>query len=792
MSDIQKDLVLSINEYAYVLDKTKGNVSCWVGPIKTSLSTSDELVRFNERTKRFESCGYDEAIHLFATAPKNWYIVLKNPVKDDKHPTPGTVNNLPEGFQVGSKINITGPVSFALYPGQMCKVIQGHSLKINQYLLARVYDADSANESLPIAFDQDGNPIQNEDTKKYTSGQLLIIKGTDVSFYIPPTGIEVIYDKVNCSYIRNAVTLERLEYCILKNENGQKRYEHGPKVVFPEPTEVFVESKHCGNIFKAIELSPISGIYVKVIAPYDDEKGVKHQAGEEMFLTGNDQMIYYPRPEHAIISYDGKYVHHAIAIPKGEGRYIMNRLDGEIKMVVGPAMYLPDPRKEVVVKRKLTKRECELWYPGNRDALSYNECLSESAVEKMVSRMPSTISYNTVDAANMDFLAATSSISRGTSYTKPRTVTLDTKYDGVVSINVWEGYAVRILSKTGESRIVTGPQTILLEYDETLGVVNEHEEYGITETVYLPYKSDDSVPIYVNALTKDFVGVRIDCDLILTFNEEEQDKWFTIKDYKEYLRAQVRNLLAQVISTYTAEELVDNLNTILEENLLQYKCVENGTEIKNFFLNSFNFGDNEVNNILLKNKKLLVSKKSNLNTSLETLEITRKIEEINNEIREIEHNSKMTAIEREKEYNEQQAQIEKEKLLHEQDLEKAKYDAQFNLIDIKDSINKADIARQEETNNSAIECLRKKNELEIEKERSYSENIVNIISSISPDLSAALTHRSNEEILTAIANAVSPYAMANEESVAKTVSTLLRGTGLENILNNVGNLTKNN
>lgn len=50
---IQKDLVLSINEYAYVLDRTKGNVLCHVGPTKTSLSQSDELVRFDVQTKKF-------------------------------------------------------------------------------------------------------------------------------------------------------------------------------------------------------------------------------------------------------------------------------------------------------------------------------------------------------------------------------------------------------------------------------------------------------------------------------------------------------------------------------------------------------------------------------------------------------------------------------------------------------------------------------------------------------------------------------------------------------------------
>lgn len=70
-NSIQKDLVLSINEYSYVLDETKGHVSCLVGPTKMSLSQSDKLVRFNSKTKSFEPCGYSEAKSLFTTAPEN-------------------------------------------------------------------------------------------------------------------------------------------------------------------------------------------------------------------------------------------------------------------------------------------------------------------------------------------------------------------------------------------------------------------------------------------------------------------------------------------------------------------------------------------------------------------------------------------------------------------------------------------------------------------------------------------------------------------------------------------------
>ena len=144
MADMQRerDLVLNPNEYAYVLDKTKGLISCVVGSYKMSLSTSDALVVFNERSKRFEEVGFEKAITTFTTAPENWYVVLKNPAVDHRHPVPGTANSLPE-LQIGKKVNIRGNVSFALYPGQMAKAIQGHRLHFNQYLLARVYDADA-------------------------------------------------------------------------------------------------------------------------------------------------------------------------------------------------------------------------------------------------------------------------------------------------------------------------------------------------------------------------------------------------------------------------------------------------------------------------------------------------------------------------------------------------------------------------------------------------------------------------------------------------------------------------
>src|SRR5262249_45034191 len=152
------------------------------------------------------------------------------------------------------------------------RVLQGHHLRSNQYLVVRVYDEEAAKANYqnavikPQTVGDDGKGAaapegSSEDVLKpedLTMGKLLVIKGTLIAFYIPPTGIEVVRD--GDSYVRTAVTLERLEYCILLDEDGNKRFIRGPAVVFPRPTETFVERNGMRK-FRAIELNENSGIY---------------------------------------------------------------------------------------------------------------------------------------------------------------------------------------------------------------------------------------------------------------------------------------------------------------------------------------------------------------------------------------------------------------------------------------------------------------------------------------------------------------------------------------------------
>jgi major vault protein len=347
MSEVQKrDLVLPPGSYAYMQDVTKGVVKTYTGPTVINPTAQERPVIYDAGTFR-AAASLEDAMRISPLAAEGYYVILRNPAKGNKHPEEGSAQPSAEQ-EIGRTIIVPGPATFALWPGQSAEVVEGHHLRSNQYLLVRVYNEDEARRNWskavvkPVDGAEQAAQVASAPPPDLTVGKQLIIRGTEVSFYIPPTGIEVVRDGEH--YGREALTLERLEYAILVDENGKKRYEVGPQVVFPLPTERFVEARddggRPGKKFRAVELNEIQGLHIKVIADYT-EGGVVHRAGDELFITGKDTAIYFPREEHSAIKYDGKAKHFATAIPAGEARYVMNRLTGEIRTVRGQRCCCP-------------------------------------------------------------------------------------------------------------------------------------------------------------------------------------------------------------------------------------------------------------------------------------------------------------------------------------------------------------------------------------------------------------------------------------------------------------------
>ena len=67
----ERDLVLAPNEFAFILDETKGNVIAYVGPHKTSLANTDRPVIFEEHSRRYRRCSLEESITAFPYAEED-------------------------------------------------------------------------------------------------------------------------------------------------------------------------------------------------------------------------------------------------------------------------------------------------------------------------------------------------------------------------------------------------------------------------------------------------------------------------------------------------------------------------------------------------------------------------------------------------------------------------------------------------------------------------------------------------------------------------------------------------
>jgi major vault protein len=833
-----RDLIIPQSHFAFILDKTKGIVGVCVGPFKTSLAGTDQPVSYDEEKREFVECDISLAIKQFPVARDGSYLVLENPAKDDRCPKQGASGM--EELDYGRKVNIRGPITFPLWAGQIAKVIPGHNLKSNEYLLVRVYNEDEAIKNWTEAVIKPQSSTMNTEDKDYkdkdykqdkeykdeesedkeedkendklskrerqpdlTTGKQLVIKGIDVSFYIPPTGIEVI-PEANGNFVRKAVTLERLEYCILLDEDGNKRYVKGPAVVFPKPTETFITENNSKK-FRAIELNEISGIYVKVIADYKDEDGNDRKVGEELFITGKDQMIYYPRPEHAIIKYGEQEKHFSVAIPAGEARYVLNRLSGEITLKKGACMFLPDPRMEIIVRRVLDPKIVSIWFPGNDEALEYNKRMlnmtrSKRADEFVTERdaltsVGSLTSFGST-SADINSISKISStkekfagdfIDRKTTFTPPRTITLETKYSGAISIDVWTGYAILIIGKGGNRRVVVGPKTVLLEYDEALGVMElstgkPKTDNVLIKTAYLRV-TNNKVSDIITVETQDLVKVEIRLSYLVNFIGEPE-KWFDAENYVKLLTQHLRSVITNAIKKKGIEEFYGNSIDIIRDTVLGtsnesddgerpgHLFKENGMYIYDVEVLGVKITDDNITASLIRTQREVVFQTLELAAKRRELEAIKEKETIAQEIAKLRNTTITEALGLQIKETEERLKSNMKKL--EADLEENKKDSE---------VNQAKLVKDKDIANHKVEIATNEQKLQIEKIKADTDQAVSILKAIQPELIATMKTVGNQDLAKILAQnlpkAAGSFGLLTNKGGIDSLMSMVKDTSLE-------------
>lgn len=839
----ENEIVLFPGEYCYYMDRTSGDVSVVVGPQNQKLSQTDKLVQWSEREKRFIPVSFQDAKQKFITIPEGWYAPLKNPASDVEHPAIGAGSSQNKaGLRVGKKVNIAGPDHFALWPGQMAKVIEGHKLRSNQYLLVRVYDVEAfkaeiahAQQTAVVETGADDAAVETDEVNRaretsvydgldetnLATGQQFIIKGTHVHFYIPPNGIEVVpFSDSNgyAGYVHNAVTLEQLQYCILQDEDGKKRYVRGPAVVFPEPTEKFLSAKNKSGMdakkFMAVELNETSGIYIEVIKAYE-ENGKTYNEGDEMFVTGKEQKIYFPREEHAVIRYGDQDRHYAVALPTGEGRYVLDRINGGVSTEMGPSMFLPDPRSQVIVNRILSERESNLLFPGNIEVMEHNEAMRETSrkkrrnIEYRTKGTRSALLGSVAYAGSMDdgyFSQELSldeapkgvmgdAIDRGGQYVAPRSITLKNKFDGVVAFDVWNGYAVLVSNRNGERRVIEGPQRVHLEYDESpeavqlsTGTPKQHER--TIETAFLRTRHN-VVSEMITVETKDLCSADIRVSMRVDFKaetEEDRFKWFSVDNYIKLLCERVNSLLKNHVRQLDVMGFYNDSTNIIRDIILG-KSTEEGRPGLVFEDNGMVVSEVEVLSVKLEDRDLAIHLKRSASDALSkaitlaeakrNLAHNQETAKITEEGSKIKHALEMVNIDNE---NALKAAVLASKA-DEAELKKVAAEAEVEARKVNTDAEILEYQARKYAEVHAAEALVKVKAMELEAEAG---KVSKIMDAVQPDLVAALSSLGDNDRIEKIARAVAPQNVFGDEGLLELMRSNFEGLGMKALWTRLG------
>ena len=840
------ELVLPRGEFVYTRDTTSGVTCVRCGPTVVNAQAQDESVVYNEEKGRFETVALETAAQVNTVIPTGHYAVMHNPSAEGKFPETGN-KSVDIELLIGQRVHIPGPANFALWPRQHVKVIGGHQLRSNQYLIVRVYDEMAARTNWTAAVMKktgvkvektvDKDVITEEVPKDLSVGRLLVIRGTQVSFYIPPTGIEVVPNEKG-QYVREALTLERLQYCILIDESGNKRYVRGPDVVFPLPTEVFFTNAEGERTFRPIELNgSIQGLHIKVIAEYTDtngdhgKKGAEYKEGDELFITGETTPIYFPCEQHSAIRYDGKTKHFATAIPAGDARYVLNRHTGAIKMVQGGAegtMYLPDPRSEVFVRRVLSDSESETMYPENKDVVDYNRTLraiqarSPSTRKGMVSEGDLENSANSAKAkvrsagyaadsnlagsAFADVLSSQShtnaemggdEFTRAASYSEPRTVTLgNDKFAGVPKINPWTGYAVMVVDTAGKRRVVRGPQRVLLGFNETLETLalstgQPKTTDKLFKTSYLQVDHNKVTDI-VTADTADHVKVKLKLALKVNFEGTDPTKWFGVSNYVKLLCDHVRSVLKANVRKVKIEDFWAQSEGFVRDTILGAKpengsartgmlFEENGMRVCDVEVLMVEIGDEKIQKLLETAQHETVQSGIELARGERKLHSTKLSEdllrqELKAKAETTEFQSQLAVEQVSRELEIALAQIKSRIEKTTQELEVQKHQ---NAIEQERVTSEIDRSRAKAE--SELSVLKNKEAVRLDALAKEAEATVKQLAALQPGFSEALLALGNQETLIKVAEAMSVQRFVGGKDLPEVIQRVFAGTPLEKL-----------
>lgn len=335
-------------------------------------------------------------------------------------------------------------------------------------------------------------------------------------------------------YARKAVVLGPKNFCILFDADGNPRIVRGPARVFPGPHDRFLHRGSRRRVYNAYQLGENQALWLRIIKRVTRAElqerlpaGIEldreiYEAGAELLVRGQPS-VFFPFIEAEVLHPQTREPHvgnnhddviiDAIGIDQKSGIYVRDLRTGMVKMVRGETTYLVDPRREEHVMRRVTADQWNLW-------------IGHSEVQKRT--------------------------------------TSEVVTPWALSVIVPNNEAILITSRHGR-RVVVGPRTELLEYEEQLTPLHlsrgpsKNSQDRVT-TCFLKAQGGrvaDSFEIE----SADYVRLKVRLGVAGHFGGDEPEKWFAVdnpvKLMADTLRARLRRTARGLLATKLLSTLPD-------------------------------------------------------------------------------------------------------------------------------------------------------------------------------------------------------------------------------------------
>jgi major vault protein len=385
--------------------------------------------------------------------------------------------------------------------------------------------------------------------------------------------------------------------------------------------------------------------------------------------------------------------------------------------------------------------------------------------------------------------------SRRQTFTQPRTIVLDTRYDGAVGLGVWTGYAVMVVNRSGARRVIVGPHTHLLEYDETLQSLElstgtPKTDAKLYRTVYLR-ALNNKVSDVVEAETRDLCRVQILLSYRVNF-EGDPGLWFNVENYVKFLTDHLRSLIRHAVKQQGVEGFYAQSAAVLRDVILGRqdesgkrpgrRFEENGMHVYDVEVLDVTLGDGDIAKMLLEAQHASVRQALSLAAERRKLELTRETELTRRAVSELQSTTRLAELSLRQTEHAQTTALRLAEVQSEAALEterKAVRAAEQSLFDL---VHAAEMGRTKSRGEveSALEAeaqARRLAELQAEVRA-----VVEKAQAVSPDLVAALQAFGDRALAAKMAESMAPLAILGGESVAAVLSRLLQGTSLARLL----------